>query len=288
MQKTMRLIWTILLAFGLCGCSLVEGKQSGPVEADDIAARFFINNTIEGRISDMAMTWILGETVIGSEGIHPAEVFPVKAETIPFSLSEKIIPENTSLSEFGFKLTVTDCYSETVAIEMMFPLEKDHDYTYTLRFDDGKYTLWNEAEDTGIDMIPVELTENLEPEEIDDSAVCYDLTGPWYLDVKGNDPDYLAESFPGYGEWGSSMEIRSNGQISWYIGAEGWNGTYKLDSNGLRANMISDLDKTEKTWLFQLVEESGSASLKMDYNGTDLVWKYGDQPDSPAGEDAAE
>lgn len=128
------------------------------------------------------------------------------------------------------------------------------------------------------------------PEYTTDSAKntahSVDLTGPWHLDEKEYDPDYLAETFPGYGEWGSSMEIRSNGQISWYIGAEGWNGTYELDSNGLRANMIADLDRTEKTWFFKLVEGSGNASLKMDYNGTALVWKYGDQPDSPAGEGA--
>lgn len=120
----------------------------------------------------------------------------------------------------------------------------------------------------------------------EEAAPCFDLIGPWHLDEKENDSDYLAETFPGYGEWGASMEIRSNGQIGWYIGAEGWNGTYELEDNGLRADMTASLDETENTWFFQLVDGSGNTLLKMDYKGTVLVWKYGDQPDSPAGEGA--
>ena len=41
-----------------------------------------------------------------------------------------------------------------------------------------------------------------------------ELIGPWHLDSEKNDLAAFADSldpFPGYGEWGASMEIRSNG-----------------------------------------------------------------------------
>ena len=49
-----------------------------------------------------------------------------------------------------------------------------------------------------------------------------ELIGPWHLDPNKNDLTSFADSldlFPGYGEWGASMEIRGNGEMSWYIGA---------------------------------------------------------------------
>ena len=48
-----------------------------------------------------------------------------------------------------------------------------------------------------------------------------DLTGPWHLDTYRNDLSDFSSLFAGYAEFGATMEIRSNGQISWYIGAEG-------------------------------------------------------------------
>ena len=41
-----------------------------------------------------------------------------------------------------------------------------------------------------------------------------ELTGPWHLDSEKNDLAAFADLFPGYGEWGAGMEIRSNGQMS--------------------------------------------------------------------------
>ena len=41
-----------------------------------------------------------------------------------------------------------------------------------------------------------------------------ELIGPWHLDSEKNDLAAFADSpdpFPGYGEWGAGMEIRSNG-----------------------------------------------------------------------------
>lgn len=43
-----------------------------------------------------------------------------------------------------------------------------------------------------------------------------ELIGPWHLDSEKNDLNAFADSlelFPGYGEWGASMEIRSRGLV---------------------------------------------------------------------------
>lgn len=64
-----------------------------------------------------------------------------------------------------------------------------------------------------------------------------DFVDPWYLDSKNNDLDKFNERFPGYGEWGATMEIRSGGEIGWYIGAIGGSGTYTIDGDYLTAEL---------------------------------------------------
>lgn len=108
---------------------------------------------------------------------------------------------------------------------------------------------------------------------------CYELDGPWHLDEKKFENVNFEDDFPGYAEWGSSMEIRSNGQISWYIGAEGWNGTYEYVQYGICADMKSDMDNTERTWEFYVIEDNGSANLKMIYGEYELIWMYGEPED---------
>ena len=67
------------------------------------------------------------------------------------------------------------------------------------------------------------------------------LVGPWHL----ADDTYLeplSEVFPGAAEFGSRMEIRSDGNISWYIGADGAMGTYIIEGNALTADVTGELD----------------------------------------------
>lgn len=110
----------------------------------------------------------------------------------------------------------------------------------------------------------------------------FDPVGPWHIDETQASPASLAEAFPGYGEWGASMEIRSNGQISWFLGAMGWTGTYTFDGGTLRADMTADQEQGTKTWYLKLIDET---TLRMEYPGTSLIWVYGDQPDAPSGGD---
>ena len=112
-----------------------------------------------------------------------------------------------------------------------------------------------------------------------------ELVGPWHLDSEKNDLASFSDSldlFPGYGEWGASMEIRSNGQMSWHIGAEGWHGPYTVEDGVMHAQLVPDLEQSTRLWDFRIVEENGTAVLEMDYQDMTIYWAYGDQEDVPA------
>lgn len=111
----------------------------------------------------------------------------------------------------------------------------------------------------------------------------YQLIGPWHLDGSKNDLTAFTNSlelFPGYGEWGASMEIRGNGEMSWYIGAEGWHGTYSVEKNTLHAFLTSDLEQTTQSWDMRITPENGTAGLEMDYKDRTIYWTYGDQEET--------
>lgn len=110
----------------------------------------------------------------------------------------------------------------------------------------------------------------------------FELVGPWHLDGEKNDLDAFSDCFPGYGEWGASMELRSDGRMSWYIGAEGWHGTYETDGETLHAELTSDLEPVSRSWDFRIVIEKETALLEMAYPDRTIYWVYGDQED-PAG-----
>lgn len=110
----------------------------------------------------------------------------------------------------------------------------------------------------------------------------YDLVGPWHLDQEKNDIIAIEsawETFPGYGEWGASMEIRSNGQMSWYIGAVGGSGTYTVEDDVLHAQLTDSMEQKEVSMDFLIV---GEDAIKMTYADTEIIWVYGDQEDVPA------
>ena len=78
------------------------------------------------------------------------------------------------------------------------------------------------------------------------------------------------------------MEIRSNGQMSCYIGAESWQGTYTAEDGVIYAQLTSDLEQSTQKWDFRITEENGTAELEMDYPGMTIYWAYGDREDIPA------
>lgn len=106
-----------------------------------------------------------------------------------------------------------------------------------------------------------------------------ELAGPWHLDEEKNDLTAFANSldlFPGYGEWGASMEIRNDGQMSWFIGAEGWHGSYTVEGEVLHAQLTSDSEQEELLWDFRITTQNETAELEMDYNDMTIYWTYGD------------
>ena len=115
-----------------------------------------------------------------------------------------------------------------------------------------------------------------------------ELVGPWHLDSEKNDLAAFADSldlFPGYGEWGAGMEIRSDGQMSWYIGAEGWHGTYTVEDGVIHARLTSDLEQSPQLWDFRITAENETAELEMDYQDLTIYWVYGDQEALASGTD---
>ena len=134
-----------------------------------------------------------------------------------------------------------------------------------------------------------EETEETNPQSANTAAteepiqLNYELIGPWHLDGSKNDLDAFANSlelFPGYGEWGASMEIRGNGEMSWYIGAESWHGTYSVEANTLHAFLTSDLEQTQQNWDMRITSDNGSTGLEMAYQDITIYWVYGDQEET--------
>ncbi len=106
------------------------------------------------------------------------------------------------------------------------------------------------------------------------------LVGPWHL-ADDTDLETLSEVFPGAAEFGSGMEIRSDGRISWYIGADGAMGSYIIEGNTLTADVTGELDGTAyRVTLLQPEPEK----LTMAFKDVELVWTYG-EGDSLRGED---
>lgn len=136
---------------------------------------------------------------------------------------------------------------------------------------------------TGVDSEAVMETET-DMEELQS----IELVGPWHLDSEKNDHATFADSldlFPGYGEWGASMELRSDGQMSWYIGAEGWHGTYTVEDGMVHAWLTSDLEQSTQLWDFRITAKNEAAELEMDYQDMTIYWAYGDQEDFDEHED---
>lgn len=134
-----------------------------------------------------------------------------------------------------------------------------------------------------------EETEETNPQSANTAAteesiqLNYELIGPWHLDGSKNDLDAFANSlelFPGYGEWGASMEIRGNGEMSWYIGAESWHGTYSVEANTLHAFLTSDLEQIPQNWDMRITSDNGSTGLEMAYQDITIYWVYGDREET--------
>lgn len=109
-----------------------------------------------------------------------------------------------------------------------------------------------------------------------DARASIELSGPWHLDSERNDLTAFQDIFPAYAEFGAGMEIKSDGQLSWYIGIEGGSGTYTQDGDVLTADLVSDIEQKPITVVFHVILDNETASLMMEYNETSVYWIYGE------------
>lgn len=102
------------------------------------------------------------------------------------------------------------------------------------------------------------------------------IVGPWHLDNSTTDNDALNEEFPGAMEFGNGMEIKSDGRISWYVGADGGTGTYSLEGNSVNATFTSDMDGKSYDSKIEIQQSGEEYVLLMNYKDFTFTWKYGE------------
>ena len=95
-----------------------------------------------------------------------------------------------------------------------------------------------------------------------------EVVGPWRL-AEDADLGALAEVFPGIAESGSGMEIRSDGNISWFVGDDGAVGTYVIEGYTLKAEVRGDRDGLPVTVTLTMLNDG---SLSMSFREAELVW----------------
>ena len=61
--------------------------------------------------------------------------------------------------------------------------------------------------------------------------------------------------------------------MSWYIGAEGWHGTYTLEDGAIHAQLSSDQDQATQLWSFRITAKNEAATLEMAYQDMTLYWE---------------
>ena len=126
----------------------------------------------------------------------------------------------------------------------------------------------------------------LEPEPV--TLTADDLVGPWHLADDEKDNATAIEAIPSAIEFGSSMEITSDGHISWYIGADGGTGTYSLSGDILSADMTNDFDQSSMKMEFTAEKTDDGTFLYTEYKGLLLCWSQGEGETGKGGDDEVE
>ena len=132
----------------------------------------------------------------------------------------------------------------------------------------------------------VEPEETQEPESV--TLTADDLVGPWHLAEDEKDNATAMEAITGAIEFGRSMEITSDGHISWHIGADGGIGAYSLSGNILYADMTKDFEGSSMKMEFTAEKTDGVLFLRTEYKGLLLCWSRGEGETGKGGEDERE
>ena len=140
-----------------------------------------------------------------------------------------------------------------------------------------------ETTDTSVSIAPP-VPEHNPP----DAVTADDLVGSWHLAEEEKDNATAMEAIPGAMELGSSVEITSDGHISWHIGADGGIGTYSLSGNILSSDLTNDFEGSSMKMEFTAEKTDGVLFLYTGYKGLLLCWSRGEGETGKGGEDERE
>lgn len=127
---------------------------------------------------------------------------------------------------------------------------------------------------TAASTVPAGTEETLGATDGNDAAAVRErFVGVWHL-AETNDLEALNGIFPNVSAFGSSLEIRSDGMISWYIGADGAVGSYEIRGTVLTTDVVDELDGESYHVTLGL---QGTDELIMSFKDTVLAWSYGDE-----------
>lgn len=209
--------------------------------------------------------------------LKQGDTLKIRFETMKGSLDMKITePDGTAL------------YQGDGTVEK-FTVEAPMDGTYSIVVvgQKAKGSIYIAVERVS-EAVEPEGTQEPEPEPEAVTLTSDDLVGPWHLADDEKDNATAIEAIPGAIEFGSSMEITSDGHISWYIGADGGTGTYSLSGDILSADMTNDFDQSSMKMEFTAEKTEGGTFLYTEYKGLLLCWSQGEGETGKGGDDEAE
>ena len=240
------------------------------------------NSAFDGSSAKNADSYHLDVKTMNGTDTHTLELkqgdtLKIRFETMKGSLDMKITePDGTAL------------YQGDGTVEK-FTVEAPMDGTYSIVVvgQKAKGSIYIAVERVS-EAVEPEGTQEPEPEPEAVTLTSDDLVGPWHLADDEKDNATAIEAIPGAIEFGSSMEITSDGHISWYIGADGGTGTYSLSGDILSADMTNDFDQSFMKMEFTAEKTDDGTFLYTEYKGLLLCWSQGEGETGKGGDDEAE
>ena len=209
--------------------------------------------------------------------LKQGDTLKILFETVKGSLEMKITsPDGTSLYQGDGTVT-----------EFTVEAPVDGPYAIVVVGQKAKGSIYIDVERVP-EAVEPEGTQEPEPEPEAVTLTSDDLVGPWHLADDEKDNATAIEAIPGAIEFGSSMEITSDGHISWHIGADGGTGTYSLSGDILSADMTNDFDQSSMKMEFTAEKTEGGTFLYTEYKGLLLCWAQGEGETGKGGDDEAE
>ena len=231
--------------------------------------------------------------------LKQGDTLKIQLETVKGNLSMKITaPDGTAIyqgngtvKEFTVEAPVDGAYPIVVVGQkakgsIHIDVERVHEAVEPEGTKNAEPEGTTDPEPEGTKNAELEEIQNPEPEAV--TLTADDLVGPWHLAEDEKDNATAMEAITGAIEFGSSMEITSDGHISWYIGADGGTGTYSLSGDILSADMTNDFDQSSMKMEFTAEKTEEGTFLYTEYKGLLLCWLQGEGETGKGENDQAE